>query len=66
MIPGSVLCLLERGSGIVFYDFQLEVGDRMQEVYDIFTENRPRIVFCQESLQLVIAASTDGPWGCSQ
>lgn len=51
---------------MVFYDFQLEVGKRMQKVYDIFTEKRPRIVFCQESLQLVIAASTDGLWDCSQ
>lgn len=52
---------------MVFYDFNaFEVGNRMQEVNDIFTENRPRIVFCQESLQLVIAASTDGFWVCSQ
>lgn len=52
---------------MVFYDFNaFEVGNRMQEVYNIFTEKLPRIVFCQESLQLVIAASTDGLWGCSQ
>lgn len=48
---------------MVFYDFNaFEVVTEC----NIFTENYPRIVFCQESLQLVIAASTDGLWGCSQ
>lgn len=46
---------------MVFYDF-----NALPNVCNILTEKRPRIVFCQESLQLVIAASTDGLWGCSQ
>lgn len=46
---------------MVFYDF-----NALPNVCNIFTEKLPRNVFCQESLQLVIAASTDGLWGCSQ
>lgn len=37
---------------MVFYDFQLEVGNRLHEVYDIFTEKLPRIGFAKNPSSL--------------